>query len=278
MEAWLGGAGLLFGMLVGWLLARGFPGRGGQGGVEMARRWALAERGVRTGELAAALAHEIKNPLNPIRGYARLLLSEVEAVRPSERALFEKGLGIIDAEAERIELRVRRALERSRSTAAESVDLLPLLDEVVGIVEVLPGVSRVEVHVPADLPRVRAVEDGLQGALVNLLENAAEAMRDRPGPVELSVSRHGTRVRVVIRDRGPGIGELSENEVMRSFFTTKENGTGLGLAVARSAVEASGGRIFLRNRLDGPGAEAELLLLVSQPAEGAAPAEGGGSA
>lgn len=229
---------------------------------EVARKWARAERGARTGELAAALAHEIKNPLTPIRGYARLLVRELDAVSDDERTLFEKGLGIIDAEAERIEHRVRQALNRTKSTAPEAVDLPRLLDEVVGIVEVDPGVTRVEVDLQEDLPRVRAVEDGLQGALVNLFENAAEAMREGPGPIEVRARREGELIQLTIRDRGPGLGTLSSSDVMQSFFTTKSTGTGLGLAVAKSAVESMGGRLSLENRDDAPGAEAVLRIPV----------------
>ncbi len=235
---------------------------GATGATEVARRWARAERGARTEELAAVLAHEIKNPLTPIRGYARLLLKELDAVCEAERSTFERGLTIIDAEAERIEGRVRRALDRARSAAPEPVDLGRLLEEVRGIVEVDPGVTRVEVALEAGLPRVRAVEDSLQGALVNLLENAAEAMRETPGPIHVRASREGERVRIVIRDRGPGLGDLDEATLRQGFFTTKETGTGLGLAVARSAVESTGGELTLGNRKDGPGAEATLTIPV----------------
>ncbi|MEO1229255.1 MAG: ATP-binding protein [Myxococcota bacterium] len=229
---------------------------------EVARRWARAERGARTGELAAALAHEIKNPLTPIRGYARLLLRELDGVADTDRPLFQKGLGIIDAEAERIEHRVRQALVRARQHHPEAVNLPRLLEEVVGIVEVDPGVTRVDVALEDPLPPARAVEDGLQGALVNLFENAAEAMRDLPGPIEVSARRSGEHIQLLIRDRGPGLGERKSEELMKSFFTTKDTGTGLGLAVAKSAVESMGGHLDLRNRNDRPGAEAELRIPV----------------
>ena len=235
------------------------------GSQEVATRWARAERGARTGELAAALAHEIKNPLTPIRGYARLLRGELEAVAASERSTFEKGLSIIDAEAERIEIRVRRALERARDTSPGPVSLTRLLGEVVAILEVDPGVTRVELHLPSDLPPVRAIEDALQGALVNLFENAAEAMRGRPGPICVRGTLDGGYVRLSILDRGPGLGAVPVEAAMRTFFTTKTQGSGLGLAVARSAVAALGGELVLRNRSDGLGAEVELTLPVWNP-------------
>lgn len=242
--------------------------KGAERSAEVARRWARAERGARTEELAASLAHEIKNPLTPIRGYARLLLRELDAVRDTERAMFEKGLSIIDAEAERIELRVRRALERARNAAPEPVVLPRLLSEVVGIVEVEPGVTRVELDLEPDLPLVRAFEDGLQGALVNLFENAAEAMRERPGPIRVIARRQGEQVRLTILDRGPGLGALEPETLMQSFFTTKVYGTGLGLKVARSAIESMGGELSLQNRDDGPGAVVELVLPVwSDPSQ-----------
>jgi signal transduction histidine kinase len=250
------------GALAGQVALRRILARAEQSSATARQRWARAERGARTGELAAALAHEIKNPLTPIRGYASLLLRELDAVRPAERATFEKGLGIIDAEAARIESRVVRALERARSAAPEPVNVAGLVEEVVGIAAVEAGVTRIDVDLAPGLPRVRAVEDGLQGALVNLVENAAEAMRDGPGPLRIEAGREGDYVWLAVRDRGPGFGEHDPEALTRAFFTTKETGTGLGLAVARSALESMGGELILRNRDDGPGAEATLRIPV----------------
>jgi C4-dicarboxylate-specific signal transduction histidine kinase len=117
--------------------------------------------------------------------------------------------------------------------------------------------------VPRLDPFVRVVgdEDALRGVLLNLLKNAAEAMRDtRGGRIEVRTWSEEGRVVVEVRDEGKGLGEVDSDQLFRPFYTTKADGTGLGLAISRSALDGMRGKLSLQPRPDGPGAVARVEL------------------
>ncbi len=234
------------------------------------RRLEQAERLAIAGELAATVAHEIKNPLAPIRGYAQLLLEHARTLPAGERAVLEKGLGIIQEEAERIDGRVRELLTLSRAQAATrppgaAVELEPVLGRVLALAEVEPGVRRIERRIEAPLGRVRADPVQLESALFNLLKNAAEASPG--GRIEVAARRTSSAVVITVADDGPGIAEADRDRVFTAFYSTKVGGSGLGLAIARSAIEACGGRLALRAGAE-RGTIAEVML--PEPAAGEA--------
>lgn len=233
------------------------------------RRLEQAERLALAGELAASVAHEIKNPLAPIRGYAQMLSKKVAALPEEQRALFDKGLGIILSETDRIDGRVAELLELSRGPldgrGAEQVfDLQDVLREAVLVARAEPGAQQVEVTGEARR-RVRGDPDAVRGALVNLLKNAAEAMQATgPGRIEVRLAEAPGEVVLEILDEGPGLPEPVRARAFDAFYTTKAGGTGLGLAIARAALESGGGHLVLRAREDGKGACAEVRLLAAR--------------
>lgn len=223
-----------------------------------------AERLAIAGELAASVAHEIKNPLAAVRGYAELLSGHVRDVAPERRAAFEKAVRIIREESDRIDARVAELLNLGRAPRGERagslLDVARIVLEAVAVAEGEPGFPAL---VPRLDPALRAVgdEDELRGVLLNLLKNAAEAMREsQGGRIEIVTGAEGERVVVEVRDQGQGLGGIDRERLFRPFYTTKQGGTGLGLAIARSAIEAVGGRLSLQPRPDGPGAVARVEL------------------
>lgn len=271
---WVGVLGALAVLLpLGWLLLRQRRNPRSEGAMPPDSRQALRrrlerlERRALVGELAATFAHEVKNPLAPVRGYAQMLLARLDAVAPEERPLFERGLGIVVAEVDRINARVLELLARAREGHAPegseaAFELGSVLTDVLGLVEVEAGVRALRgPQLPGPL-WVKGEAEAMRGVLLNLLQNAAEAMAEAgQGDLQVEVTTEAEWVRVHIRDEGPGLGAQAPEALFAPFFTTKVAGTGLGLCIAAGAVEAAGGQLQLRNRDDGPGAWAELSLL-----------------
>lgn len=238
------------------------------------RRLDRVERLAIAGELAARIAHEIKNPLSPIRGYAQLLAAKLAQVDPAERALFEKALRIIREESDRIDHRVAELLsfakaDRPKRSAECRCELDRVLIEAIAASEGEPGVREVVRRIHPGLGPVIGDEDEIRSALVNVLKNAAEAMQPSGGGViEVHGERRGDRAVITVADEGPGVeGDLSV--WFDPFTTTKRGGTGLGLAIAKSAVETAGGAIRIENREDRRGARATIELLIGPAAEAA---------
>ncbi len=232
------------------------------------RRLDHVERLAIAGELAASVAHEIKNPLAPIRGYAQLLGTKLAQVDPAERPLFDKALGIIVAESDRIDQRVRDLLELSRGDRPAPAldaraDLHRVLLDAIAVAEGEPAVREVRRRLDPAVAEVAGDADELRGALANVLKNAAEAMEPVGGGViEVTTARAGDRAVVEIVDEGVGLGDSDEDRAFESFYTTKKGGTGLGLAIGRSAIEGAGGTITLSARADRRGARVRIELPV----------------
>jgi len=241
------------------------------------RRLERVERLAIAGELAASVAHEIKNPLSPIRGYAQILSGKLESVSEQERPMFSKGLGIIINEADRIDQRVRDLLELARGerTPAKldaTADLHRVVLDVIAVAEGEPSVREVRRWLDASIGKVSGDADELRGALANVMKNAAEAMEPLGGgSIEVRTHVEGDRAIVEVLDEGVGLEGADESRAFDTFYTTKRGGTGLGLAIGRSAIDAAGGRIALEARSDRRGAKVRIELpLALAPKEGTA--------
>jgi signal transduction histidine kinase len=222
-----------------------------------------AERLARAGELAAAVAHEVKNPLAAVRGYAELLSDLSQQGPPIDLDRLGKAARIIRESSDRIDERVASLLRLGQAAplapALTAVGIDGLVRDAVAVVEEEAREGGIVLALGLPAVVVRAHPDALRGALVNLLRNAIEARIDA-SPIEVATQRSGTRARVEIADRGPGLDPSLVGRLFEPFQTTKPQGTGLGLSISRSAVEASGGTLALVNRADGPGARAVLEI------------------
>lgn len=244
--------------------------------IALRRRLERAEKLAIAGELASRIAHEIKNPLAPIRGYAQLLQEKLGVVDASQREIFARGLGVILDEAARIERQVYRLLDLSRPDRAVpveqgTVDLNQAVVEAIRIAEGVAGARRFDLDLDPALPLLAVDGDEIRGVLLNLLKNAIEAMlgMDAARPIAVVTRREGEGVVIEVIDQGTGLEPEALERAFEPFFTTKADGTGLGLAIARSAVEAAGGEIQLLARPAG-GVIAQVRLPL--PAAAGAPA------
>ena len=219
----------------------------------------LRENLAALGELSAGIAHEFKNALATISGYAQLIHSDPAAADTPENAekILQQTRNVTHVVTEF--LRYARPL----AISAEPVALTPLLDRVVSeISDLFPQVQIAAEGTFADV----AGDDGLlRQVLLNLVRNAAEAAAASSSTPSVTVqgaigdSASESSQRIYIRDNGPGIAPAALPKLFVPFFTTKANGTGLGLAIVQKIVLQHGGQIEARNRPEG-GAEFILSL------------------
>jgi two-component system, LuxR family, sensor kinase FixL len=224
---------------------------------ELSRDLAHASRLAAAGELSASIAHEINQPLAAIliNADAAELLLESESP-PLEEV--RKILGDIrndDLRAGEI-IRHMRLLTQKRAMKMEPLDANAVTQEVVSLIE--PEARRRDVSLHTELAATPSTIFGdrvhLQQVLMNLLLNGMEAMAGTPqAERQLSIrtaTNGGQRVEISVTDSGHGIRPEKLPRVFESFFTTKENGMGLGLAIVRSIIDAHQGRIYVKNNSD----------------------------
>jgi two-component system sensor histidine kinase PilS (NtrC family) len=197
----------------------------------------LKENLATMGEVAAGMAHEIRNPLASISGSEQLLLEEGGMSANDQRLL-----QIVLREAERLNLLLGDFLRFARPTppTMQRLDLALIFDE---LIEVVKGDSRfTRIQFLKDYASAELLCDSgqLRQALLNLLINAAEAL-DGVGTIRLHADTDPVSLR--IEDSGPGLLPEAKNQLFNPFFTTKENGTGLGLAIVHAIISAHGGKI-----------------------------------
>ena len=197
------------------------------------------------GQVAAGVAHEINQPVATIRAYADNARIFLDRDQPMSAA---DNLGKIASLTERIgsitdEL---KAFARKGRTAAESVELRDAIDGAVVLLRsrFAGHLEALKYDLPASSPKVSGTRIRLEQVLINLFQNALEALEGRDNPcVEISVASHGDKVAVKISDNGPGIPEAIQRSLFSPFNTSKENGLGLGLVISKDIVSDYGGRI-----------------------------------
>jgi two-component system nitrogen regulation sensor histidine kinase NtrY len=206
--------------------------------------------------MARRVAHELKNPLTPMRLAVRTLHRAGTETEPGREAL-----EVIEAESGRLEelARAFAQLGRLPEGPMAEVDLREMLEYLLR--SHLPAGVTSRLRVPIGLPPVHGYPDALSRAFANLLLNAADAV-DGGGAVEVVARAANGFVEVRVLDTGPGIAPEHVERIWEPDFTTKSRGTGLGLALVRQTVQAHGGKVAARNRPEG-GAEFRVLLPVS---------------
>lgn len=236
-----------------------------------------SERLAAIGRLAAQITHEIRNPLSSIGLNIELLEDDVENLPEDRRDEVQSILHSVLAEVRRLAeitegylrfARLPAATKQARDVGDICADLVAFFQE-----EAAARGVNVELHIDDTLPDVAVDGDRLRQALLNLLRNAAEAV-PRGGTVRVAVrasaapGEHTTgadpaererEVVIVVADNGPGVGEDARDRLFSPFFTTKGEGTGLGLVVAREIAREHGGDLTLATpeELQGPDSPAD---------------------
>jgi len=211
------------------------------------------------GQLSAGLAHEIRNPLASIKGSAEILADDFPAGHPKRRLL-----DVLIEESVRLNDVLSRFLAFARPRPIER-RTIEIDGEIAAVVDLLEGQKegravRFELPAPAGpAVRVRGDRDQIRQVLLNVLLNACQAVGDA-GRIRIDRFTDGSRCRIVIRDSGPGFSREAVQNAFTPFFTTKERGIGLGLAVSHRIIELHGGRIRIGNDEDGGGGRVEIEL------------------
>jgi len=206
------------------------------------RRALQAEKLAEIGQLAAGVAHEVRNPLGVIRSSTAMLVEDLPVGSEAARA----GSFIVE-EVDRLNAVVRALLDYARPLAPrrERLRLTGLLAGVRPLVEETLRLRHVTLRAGADEVEIAGDPDLLAQMLLTLIENAAEAMANG-GTIEVSLRRHGGAVELRVADDGPGVDAAVAGQIFAPFFTTRAEGTGLGLALAARVAEAHGGELSLR--------------------------------
>ena len=202
---------------------------------KLAQQAALA----RVGQMAAVVAHEVRNPLAGIKGAVQILMSRRPA-GDDELPVMRDIVARIDALSELInDLMV---FARPRPPRLSLVELQATIADAIRMVRRDPVAADIEIAVEGDAVTLPADGDLLRAMVLNLLLNAAQAMAGR-GRITVTTTRRDGMVDLQVRDTGPGIPDDIRDQIFEPFFTTKARGGGLGLPIARRTAELHGGTL-----------------------------------
>jgi len=211
-------------------------------------------------EMAAALVHDLRNPLAALRANIKALLISPEQTRQIVDELDQDIVILND------KLSAFLDLTRHRDDNIEQVDIEKLIQDAARLAE--PVLSEhgltVEMDIPPDLPRIRVRKTSVRDALLNILINAGQSGQTT-GTVSIKIDSPGDIIRIAVEDQGPGIPGQHLPHLFDAFYTTKQDGNGLGLAIVQRVVAAHQGRVSAENRPQG-GARI-VLELPLQPKE-----------
>ncbi len=204
-----------------------------------------AEQLAALGQLAAGVAHEVRNPLTSIK-----LLVQAELESRSPGGMAPEDLKVIVSEVLRMERSLQSFLDYARPPSPErqQVDLEAVVQNVMGLVRVRAERQRVEMQLvsPESGVPISADENQLQQVVLNLALNAIDAM-PQGGRLTFTTVRRGDLAELTVADTGPGIAEDMQERLFQPFATNKETGLGLGLVITRRILEAHGGRVTAEN-------------------------------
>jgi C4-dicarboxylate-specific signal transduction histidine kinase len=211
---------------------------------------ARAHRTSSMGELAASLAHEIKQPIAAAVMDARACLRWLRRDEPDLAEASEAALRIVGDVTRAADIISRLQLQFEKGTPKrELVDVNEVIREMIALLESEATRYKILVltQLAADLPQVMGDHVQLQQVLMNLMINSIDAMKRVDGTRELAIKSQWTdneQLHVSVSDTGIGLPPQQEDQVFNAFFTTKPHGTGMGLRISRSIIESHGGRLW----------------------------------
>lgn len=196
-----------------------------------------SEKLTTAGQLAAGIAHEIRNPLTSINGFVKLLRS----AERSNELYFE----IIESELKRIELIVNELLVLSKPQSVHvsgPIDLFAIMEQIITLMKVQAALKNIEIvpHYPMAPVFVQGEVNQLKQVFINLLKNAMEAM-NQGGTITLDILHNAQEVQIIVQDEGIGMTQEQIQSLGQPFVTTKDTGTGLGLMITKNIIHNHGG-------------------------------------
>lgn len=222
------------------------------------------EKAAVVGRLAAAIAHEIRNPLNYINLTLDHLRSSFAPVDPGKRETFERLATQLKSEVQRINRHITDFLKYSRPSTLEleSLDLREQVEDALRVIAGQAAERGIETKLEEEmkLPAVVADKDSLHSVLTNLLINSLEALDGDGGRVKVTLrTETANRACIEISDTGRGIAQDDIAKVFEPYYSTKETGTGLGLAIVKKAIDDHGGSISVSSK-EGSGTTFTIIL------------------
>ena len=197
-------------------------------------------------EVARRLAHEIKNPLTPIQLCAERLRRHFAGAPPAAKALVDECTETIVGEVESLKGLVDEFSQFARMPSPRTVptDLAQLVTDTIALYNGIFADIRIDMRFAADVPLVRLDPEQIRRVVINLVDNAIEAM-ERRGDIVVETQRDPANsvVRVIVADNGPGIPPAEREKLFLPYYSTKGRGSGLGLAIVRRIIAEHGGSI-----------------------------------
>ena len=221
-----------------------------------------AEKLSTIGQVTAVVAHEIRNPLTTVGGFARAI-----SRRPDNAQRIKRDADIIVEEVQRLEAILQNLLDFTQPAKSDLVlhDVKSLLENIGEIVRQDAEAYDVAVHIdiPAGLPEIYLDERQLHQVILNLTRNSLEAM-PTGGELYIGAQRTDDKIEIRITDTGEGIPEEHINQIFDTFFTTKRTGTGLGLTLTQGIVREHGGELRVHSQ---PGEGTTFVIAFPIPTE-----------
>lgn len=223
---------------------------------ELSRREALAA----VGQLAAGMAHEIRNPLTSIKGFVQLLREQFASERSNAYC------SLILSEIERIDGLINDVLVLARYRD-DKMMLEPFIvaEELFGVCRLVEPEAtrrgiRIEMFIPENEWMILGYRARMKQAFLNIIKNALEALEQKGNCIRVTMFATISQVVIMVEDNGPGLSEQVHNHLFVPFYTTKQEGTGLGLTTTRRIVEDHEGELFADNSPGLGGARFEIRL------------------
>jgi signal transduction histidine kinase len=208
------------------------------------------------GEFSAGVAHEIKNPLTSIKMI-------MQTVKQKRQILTDRDIEVIEEEINRIDRIVKEFLAFARPEKAEKTDvnINKLLDEVITVTKPKIEQSKIQlVHrFTSPLPMIKGNHDALKQVFLNIVLNSIQAMDGVGGMLTIESSADEGAISIIVKDTGIGIPKENLSKIFNPFFTTKRDGTGMGLAIAYNIINDHSGKIEVNSSL-GNGTTVKVVL------------------
>jgi two-component system sensor histidine kinase HydH len=197
------------------------------------------------GNLAAGVAHEVRNPLSSIRGYAAYFGSLFDSDSDNKKAA-----NIMAEEVDRVNRVISELLEFARPMELElqEVEIFDLVDKALRLIKYEAEMARVNIakSIASDIPKVAMDKDRFTQVLLNIFINGIQAMKTG-GDLTVEVFTRENKLTFQISDTGDGISAEDQANIFNPYFTTKKKGAGLGLAIAFKIIESHGGSIKIES-------------------------------